>query len=81
MLHPGIDHVNTFYVDFITDEADTDLETDRLLGQLRTDDIGYYEPQTVWILFHVKILVLELSKEVHVLLHLLSTFFTIPPFL
>ncbi|KAK3923255.1 Protein lin-10 [Frankliniella fusca] len=29
------------------DEADTDLETDRLLGQLRTDDIGFYEPQTV----------------------------------
>ncbi|XP_034239645.1 uncharacterized protein LOC117644366 isoform X9 [Thrips palmi] len=28
------------------DEADTDLETDRLLGQLRTDDIGFYEPQT-----------------------------------
>ena len=31
------------------DEADTDLETDRLLGQLRTDDIGFYEPQTVSI--------------------------------
>lgn len=26
-----------------TDEPDTDLETDRLLGQQRTDDHGYYD--------------------------------------
>lgn len=27
----------------LTDEADTDLETDRLLGQQRTDDQGFYD--------------------------------------
>lgn len=27
----------------ISDEADTDLETDRLLGQQRTDDQGFFD--------------------------------------
>lgn len=27
----------------LTEEADTDLETDRLLGQQRTDDQGFYD--------------------------------------
>lgn len=28
---------------FYVEEADTDLETDRLLGQQRTDDQGFYD--------------------------------------
>lgn len=28
---------------FVIDEADTDLETDRLLGQQRIDDQGFYD--------------------------------------
>ncbi|XP_039276189.1 uncharacterized protein LOC120349720 [Nilaparvata lugens] len=30
------------------EEADTDLETDRLLGQQRTDDHGFYEEKVGW---------------------------------
>lgn len=29
------------------EEADTDLETDRLLGQQRTDDTGFFDEKTV----------------------------------
>lgn len=29
------------------EEADTDLETDRLLGQQRTDDHGFYDDKAV----------------------------------
>nr|CAD7412330.1 unnamed protein product [Timema cristinae] len=28
---------------FVSEEADTDLETDRLLGQQRTDDLGFFD--------------------------------------
>nr|XP_018911707.1 PREDICTED: uncharacterized protein LOC109040282 isoform X3 [Bemisia tabaci] len=31
-----------------TDEADTDLETDRLLGQQRTDDQGFFDDEMNW---------------------------------
>jgi hypothetical protein len=30
-----------------TDEPDTDLETDRLLGQQRTDDQGFFDDKVV----------------------------------
>ncbi|XP_050054967.1 uncharacterized protein LOC114125090 isoform X1 [Aphis gossypii] len=30
------------------EEADTDLETDRLLGQQRTDDTGFFDEKTDW---------------------------------
>ncbi|XP_050440343.1 uncharacterized protein LOC126845618 isoform X3 [Adelges cooleyi] len=30
------------------EEADTDLETDRLLGQQRTDDTGFFDDKTDW---------------------------------
>jgi hypothetical protein len=30
-----------------TDEPDTDLETDRLLGQQRTDDQGFFDEKVV----------------------------------
>lgn len=33
------------------EEADTDLETDRLLGQQRTDDHGFYDDKLVRIFF------------------------------
>ena len=32
------------------EEADTDLETDRLLGQQRTDDQGFYDDKVSFIL-------------------------------
>jgi len=32
---------------FLTDEPDTDLETDRLLGQQRTDDQGFFDDKVV----------------------------------
>lgn len=31
----------------VADELDTDLETDRLLGQQRTDDHGFYEDKVM----------------------------------
>lgn len=31
----------------LIEEADTDLETDRLLGQQRTDDVGFFDDKTV----------------------------------
>lgn len=34
-----------------SEEADTDLETDRLLGQHRTDDQGFYDDKLVRLLF------------------------------
>ena len=57
------------------EEADTDLETDRLLGQQRTDDHGFYDDKLVSKLFAkycnffkrkrplVKIIVENLSKK------------------
>lgn len=33
------------------EEADTDLETDRLLGQQRTDDHGFYDDKPVTTIF------------------------------
>lgn len=38
------------------EEADTDLETDRLLGQQRTDDQGFYDDK-VSICFHRIVLI------------------------
>jgi hypothetical protein len=32
---------------FLPDEPDTDLETDRLLGQQRTDDQGFFDDKVV----------------------------------
>lgn len=32
------------------EEADTDLETDRLLGQQRTDDQGFYDDKVRYII-------------------------------
>jgi len=34
------------------EEADTDLETDRLLGQQRTDDQGFYDDKVHTYLMH-----------------------------
>lgn len=39
-----------FIVNLISEEADTDLETDRLLGQQRTDDQGFYDDKVTIIL-------------------------------
>lgn len=51
--------VNMYYVKFscdafcnmlfFADEPDTDLETDRLLGQQRTDDQGFFDDKVVSI--------------------------------
>ena len=58
---------------FLTDEPDTDLETDRLLGQQRTDDQGFFDDKVVSIRHVflsvvgkvcVKCLVITLSKDV-----------------
>lgn len=40
---------NSIYKLFLLslEEADTDLETDRLLGQQRTDDTGFFDEKTV----------------------------------
>lgn len=38
------------------EEADTDLETDRLLGQQRTDDTGFFDEKTVSFLFFIKLI-------------------------
>ena len=35
----------------VDEEADTDLETDRLLGQQRTDDQGFYDDKVRTFLF------------------------------
>lgn len=35
----------------LTDEADTDLETDRLLGQQRTDDQGFYDDKVCTLMY------------------------------
>lgn len=32
---------------YLLEEADTDLETDRLLGQQRTDDTGFFDEKSV----------------------------------
>ena len=36
-----------FYLNLFVDEPDTDLETDRLLGQQRTDDQGFFDEKVV----------------------------------
>lgn len=41
------------------EEADTDLETDRLLGQQRTDDQGFYDDKvgyTQYLIYHFIVL-------------------------
>lgn len=38
-----------------SEENDTDLETDRLLGQQRTDDQGFYDDKVSVHLFQVKL--------------------------
>lgn len=40
---------------YVAEEADTDLETDRLLGQQRTDDQGFYDDNVSRQLFSSKI--------------------------
>lgn len=35
----------------VAEEADTDLETDRLLGQQRTDDQGFYDDKVGEVFF------------------------------
>lgn len=49
------DDDNEVEVDDVVDEeeADTDLETDRLLGQQRTDDQGFYDDKVRKMLMEV----------------------------
>lgn len=39
---------NQFNTFFIIEENDTDLETDRLLGQQRIDDQGFYDDKVIF---------------------------------
>jgi hypothetical protein len=44
---------------YLTDEPDTDLETDRLLGQQRTDDQGFFDDKVVSVKTYVFLSVAE----------------------
>lgn len=46
----------------ITDEADTDLETDRLLGQQRTDDQGFFDDKVSNICYELELCVLQKGR-------------------